>query len=138
VSATATETWVNVCPLVSLTADRGVAALLDGEQVALFLLRSGEVRAIGNRDPFSGAMVLSRGIVGSLGDAVTIASPIFKQRFDLRTGRCLDDDTVAVPTYPVRVEAGVVQVDTSRAVAARTAAARVVAARIEVSRARRR
>jgi nitrite reductase (NADH) small subunit len=62
--------------------------------------------AIGNRDPFSGASVLSRGIVGSRGDVVTVASPVYKQRFDLRTGRCLDDETVAVPVHGVRVVDG--------------------------------
>jgi nitrite reductase (NADH) small subunit len=109
VSPTSTETWVDVCPATALIAERGVAALLGSVQVALFLLRSGEVLAIGNHDPISGAMVLSRGIVGSLGETVTVASPIYKQRFDLRTGRCLDDDDVSVPTYPARIDDGVVQ-----------------------------
>jgi nitrite reductase (NADH) small subunit len=100
-----------VCELAALTPDRGVAALVDGTPVAVFRLSpDDEVVAIGNVDPFSGASVLSRGIVGSRGDVVTVASPVYKQRFDLHTGRCVDDETVAVPTYGVRVVDGWVEV----------------------------
>lgn len=101
------STWTRVCALEDLTPDRGVAALVDGRQVAVFRLSpDDEVVAIDNRDPFSGASVLSRGIVGSRREVVTVASPVYKQRFDLRTGRCLDDDAVAVPVRGVRVVDG--------------------------------
>ncbi|TAK70765.1 MAG: nitrite reductase small subunit NirD [Actinomycetota bacterium] len=95
--------WVPVCDLAALQPERGVAALLDGTQVAIFRLAAGTVAAIGNRDPFSGANVLSRGIVGTRGDADVVFSPMYKQAFDLSTGQCLDDPEVAVPSYPVRV-----------------------------------
>jgi nitrite reductase (NADH) small subunit len=68
------------------------------------------LHALDNRDPFSGAFVLSRGIVGTRGDVPTVASPIFKQAFDLRTGRCLSDPDVSVPTHLVRCVDGVVEV----------------------------
>lgn len=103
-------TWTAVCAVDALTPGRGVAALVDGEQVAVFLLGDGTVRAVGNHDPFSRANVLSRGIVGSKGGAVTVASPVYKQRFDLDTGRCLDDDTVAIPVYDARIVDGRVEV----------------------------
>ena len=106
-----TRHWMPVCKLADLQPERGVAALIDRTQVAIFRTRDGELYAIGNRDPFSGAYVLSRGIVGSRGDVPTVASPMHKQVFDLRTGRCLDDAEVAVPTYPVRVAGGVVEVE---------------------------
>ncbi|THA26563.1 hypothetical protein E4198_19470 [Streptomyces sp. RKND-216] len=32
-----------------------------------------------------------------------VASPLLKQRFDLATGRCLDDADVSVPVHPVRM-----------------------------------
>jgi len=96
------RTWVTVCRYDQLVPERGVAALVDGEQVALFRTFDGMLHAIGNRDPFSGAFVLSRGIVGSAGEAPTVASPVFKQVFDLRTGRCLSDSQVAVPVHEVR------------------------------------
>jgi nitrite reductase (NADH) small subunit len=103
-------TWVPVCQADQLRVDVGAAALVEGAQVALFRLDGQEIRAIGNLDPYSGANVLSRGIVGSRGDAVFVASPMFKQPFDLRTGECLDDPAVSVPTFEVRVVEGMVQV----------------------------
>lgn len=69
-----------------------------------------EVFALDNLDPFSGAMVLSRGIVGSRADQPTVASPMYKQVFDLRTGQCLDDPAVRVGSHQVRVRDGLVQV----------------------------
>ncbi|MFF3755287.1 nitrite reductase small subunit NirD [Streptomyces sp. NPDC002018] len=98
------EEWFTVCEVSALTPGRGVAALLpDGRQVAVFLDRSGRPYAIGNRDPYSGAQVLSRGLLGTHDGRPFVASPLLKQRFDLTTGRCLDDDGVAVLTYEVRV-----------------------------------
>ena len=98
------STWERVCPLDRLTPDRGAVALLQGTQVAIFRLSSGEVYALGNRDPFSGAQVLARGIVGDRGSVPKVASPVYKQSFCLRTGTCLDDPGVGVPSYPVRIE----------------------------------
>jgi nitrite reductase (NADH) small subunit len=108
-TATATR-WRQVCRYDLLQPERGVAALLDGEQVAIFRTHDGTVHAVGNIDPFSGAAVLSRGIVGDRGGVPTVASPVYKQVFGLRDGRCLDDHTVAVRCYRVRVADGVVEV----------------------------
>lgn len=106
--------WRRVCAYDRLQPERGVAALLDGEQVALFRTHDGTVYAIGNIDPFSGAAVLSRGIVGDRGGAPTVASPVYKQAFDLRDGRCLDDPTVAVAAYRVRLADGAVEIAPAR------------------------
>lgn len=106
--------WVAVCRLERLTPDRGVAALVDGEAVAVFRLSSGELYALGNVDPFSGASVLSRGIVGDVSGVPTVASPMYKQRFDLRTGSCLEEPSRAVAVYPVREDAGMVSVCAAR------------------------
>ena len=104
------STWVDVCDVEDLLPDRGAAALVGVHPVAVFRLSSGEVYAIGNRDPFSGANVLARGIVGSAGAVAKVASPMYKQSFDLRTGRCLSEPTVRVPSFPARVRAGRVEV----------------------------
>ncbi|MGH3475053.1 MAG: nitrite reductase small subunit NirD [Aeromicrobium sp.] len=102
-------TWTPVCDYASLVPDRGAAALIDGHQIALFrLLETGEVLAVDHRDPFSGANVIARGIVGSRGDAVTVASPVYKQVFDLRTGTCLDDESRALGVWKTRIVEGVV------------------------------
>ena len=99
-----------VCTVDAIPLEGGVAALVDGRAVAVFRTHDGAVHAIGNVDPFSNASVLSRGIVGSRGDVPVVSSPMYKQAFDLRTGRCLDDDSVRVPAYDVTVVDGVVHV----------------------------
>jgi len=99
-----------VCAFDALLPERGVAALLGDAQIALFRTHDDQVFALGNQDPYSGANVMSRGIVGSRGDVPTVASPMFKQVFDLRTGVCLDDPSVSLPVYPVTVRDGQVVV----------------------------
>jgi nitrite reductase (NADH) small subunit len=104
-------TWVDVCNFDELLPDRGVCALVGTEEVAVFRVSpDDEVFALADYDPFSQVCVLSRGIVGSKSGVPKVASPMYKQSFDLRTGRCLDDPAVAVPTYAVRVVDGRVQV----------------------------
>ncbi|MFG2118131.1 nitrite reductase small subunit NirD [Streptomyces sp. NPDC048710] len=95
--------WFTVCDLSRLLPGRGVAALLpDGRQVALFRDRDGRLYGIDNRDPFGGAAVLSRGLTGTHQGRPFVASPLLKQRFDLESGQCLDDESVRVAAYEVR------------------------------------
>ncbi|GIJ80115.1 nitrite reductase (NADH) small subunit [Micromonospora phaseoli] len=108
-STTTTLRWHTVCPLHRLDPDRGVAALVDGVQVALFRTVDG-LYAIDNRDPVGGAYVLSRGIVGSRAGVPTVASPLHKQVYDLRTGDCLDLPGISVPRHEVRCRDGMVEV----------------------------
>lgn len=105
-----------VCAVCDIPIEGGVAALVDGVAVAVFRTYDGSVHALGNVDPFSGASVLSRGIVGSRGDVPTVSSPMYKQAFDLRTGACLDDSSVSVPAYDVAVVDGVVLIGPVRRV----------------------
>ncbi|MEV0587793.1 nitrite reductase small subunit NirD [Nonomuraea sp. NPDC050310] len=109
-SPSATLTWTPVCRVADLLPERGACALVGGRQVALFRDHTGHLHALDNLDPFSGAHVLSRGIVGSRGGEPTVASPMHKQVFSLRTGACLDDPAVTVATYRVRARHGVVEV----------------------------
>jgi nitrite reductase (NADH) small subunit len=103
--------WVDVCALEDVLPGTGVAAMVAGEQVALLRSRDGQaLYAISNFDPFSKAFVLARGIVGDRGGVPKVASPIYKQNFDLLTGRCLDDAKVCLPIYPVRLRAGRVEI----------------------------
>ncbi len=95
--------WVDICPFDDLVPDRGACALVGDHQVAVFRLSAGDaLYALSNFDPFSDAFVLSRGIVGSRGDIPKVASPIYKQSFDLRSGQCLEDPSVAVSAFPIR------------------------------------
>ncbi|MFI1416539.1 nitrite reductase small subunit NirD [Streptomyces sp. NPDC020731] len=98
-----TDDWFTVCDLSALLPGRGVAALLpDGHQVAVFADRTGRLYALDNRDPFTGAAVLSRGLTGTHQGRPFVASPLLKQRFDLESGQCLDDETVRVTAYEVK------------------------------------
>ncbi|MFE4173609.1 nitrite reductase small subunit NirD [Streptomyces sp. NPDC056909] len=102
--------WVPVCGYAELTPGRGVALLVGGAQIALYRDRAGEVYAVDNRDPFSGAYVLSRGLLGNRGAVPVVLSPMYKQAFDLRTGVCLDEETApdgspaVLRVWPARVQ----------------------------------
>ena len=109
-TAPATAARLAVCRLEQLAVERGAVVVVDGRQVALFRLHDDTVRALSNRDPFSGAMVLARGIVGDRRGRAVVVSPVYKQAFDLESGRCLDDLAVGVPAYETTVTDGVVHV----------------------------
>lgn len=106
--------WSAVCRLEQIEVEGGVTALVDGAAVAIFRTHDGNVYAMSNYDPWAHASVLARGIVGTRGDVPVVASPMYKQVFDLRTGQCLDDAAVRVQTYDVRVEEGTVLVGPPR------------------------
>lgn len=98
---------VDICALDDILPHSGVAALVGDEQVAVFRVDTANtVLAISNHDPFSGANVLARGLVGSLQGKTVVAAPIYKQHFDLETGQCLEDATVTLKRWPVEVVDG--------------------------------
>lgn len=106
-----TQGWVEVCGVEDIIPNTGVCALVGKRQVAVVRVGEGEeIYAISNFDPFSKAFVISRGIVGDKGGIPKIASPIYKQNFDLRTGQCLDDPGVRIPVYAIRIRDGRVEV----------------------------
>jgi nitrite reductase (NADH) small subunit len=112
------EAWTSVCDEDDLVVGSGVCALLESkgmfEQVALFReTRDGPVYAIGNYDPLGGANVLSRGIIGSIGTRLVVASPLYKQHFCLESGQCIEDPAISVKAWAVRIEAGKVQLRTA-------------------------
>ena len=101
--------WVSICQDQDLLANTGLCALHDGEQVAIFKISLPEnntydqdIYAISNYDPIGKANVLSRGILGNIGEHLVVASPLYKQHFDLVTGECLEDSEQMVKTYEVR------------------------------------
>jgi nitrite reductase (NADH) small subunit len=102
--------WQDICALEDLVPGTGAAALLAGEQIALVRTRDDRLFAISNFDPFSRAFVLARGIVGDKNGAPKIASPIYKQSFNLETGECFDDPQVKLPVYSVRLLANRIEV----------------------------
>jgi NAD(P)H-dependent nitrite reductase small subunit len=115
--------WIDVCSVDDLQPNSGVCALLEGEQVAIFWMpvlsgaegpeSDAKVYAVGNYDPFGNANVLSRGLIGDIGGQPVVASPLYKQHYNLQTGVCLEDETVKIPVYAIRIDNGSVQVDLS-------------------------
>ena len=120
-----------ICKLNDIIPEGGVCALIEGKQVAVFRTKDDQLFAIDNFDPFSNANVLSRGLIGGTHiktelqdgsvkeqEVIYIAAPIYKQRFDLATGQCLDDDMVKLDCYDVSLEGDQVIVSLKDAIAA--------------------
>ena len=105
-----THRWTAVCAVDDILPDTGVCARVEGRHVAVFRVGADRLYAIDNVDPKSGASVLSRGLTGSLGERVVVASPLYKNHFDLATGECIETPEHSVRAHAVRVEAGQVQV----------------------------
>ncbi|WP_036536701.1 nitrite reductase small subunit NirD [Oceanobacter kriegii] len=100
----------NVCALTDIAPDTGVCALHEGEQVALFRIGNTEqVFAVSNYDPFGKANVMSRGLIGTKGDRYMVASPLYKQHYDLATGECFEDENIKLKTWTVQVKDGRVE-----------------------------
>lgn len=113
------DSFIRVCPIERIPVDRGAAALVDGHPVAIFRLSGvhGEPTewcAANHLDPGNGAPIMARGLVGSVGEPPivmpTVASPLDKLRYNLRTGFCLDDSDRRLDVYPVRIVDGWVEV----------------------------
>ena len=104
--------WTPICALDDIVPNTGVCALVDGDQVAVFRVGSTTqtVYAIGNYDPNAHAAVLSRGLIGNLGERIVVASPIYKQHFNLTTGECLEAPANSVHAYATKVENGTIWV----------------------------
>ncbi|HET7775099.1 MAG TPA: nitrite reductase small subunit NirD [Azospira sp.] len=95
--------WTPVCKVDDILPGTGVCALVQDRHIAVFRLGGGRFYAIDNIDPRSGASVLSRGLVGSLGERVVVASPLYKNHFDLSTGDCLEAPEHSVRAHPVQL-----------------------------------
>jgi len=103
--------WTDVCSADDLQEDSGICALVNNKQIAIFYMPVEEaVYAINNYDPFGKANVLSRGLIGDINGIPMVASPLYKQHFDLKTGICLEDQNVTVEVYAIRIEKGRVEV----------------------------
>ena len=97
--------WINICSVDDLVVDSGVAAKVNNAQIAIFYVPSqkGKVFAVSNWDPVAEANVIARGLVCDSEGQMYVASPIYKERYDLKTGQCLDDDR-RLKTWQVKLE----------------------------------
>lgn len=108
-----TSQWFDICELTDVLPNMGRCALFNSKQVAIFRVTNTkgveEFYALDNYCPFSNANTLSRGITGNLNGQTVITSPLYKQHFDLSTGICIEDESVKVNIYPVRLEGNTIQ-----------------------------
>ncbi|MDW6019209.1 nitrite reductase small subunit NirD [Vibrio plantisponsor] len=100
-----------ICQISDIIPGTGVCALVNGEQVAVFRPTDAEeVFAISNTDPFYQSNVLSRGLICQHKGELWVASPLKKQRFNLATGKCMEDERFSVKSYQARVTKGEVEI----------------------------
>ena len=103
--------WIDICGRDDLQPDSGICALVDNKQIAIFYMpEEHAVYAVNNYDPFGKANVLSRGLIGDINNIPMVSSPLYKQHFNLLTGECLEDESVCIEAYAVRIENGRVEV----------------------------
>ncbi|MBC7698914.1 nitrite reductase small subunit NirD [Aquabacterium sp.] len=103
---TDTLNWTAVCAADDILPNTGVCALVAGQHVAIFRVGQDQFFAIDNVDPKSNASVLSRGLVGNLGERTVVASPLYKNHFDLRNGECIESPELSVRAHEVRIDSG--------------------------------
>ncbi|WP_068716558.1 nitrite reductase small subunit NirD [Vibrio tritonius] len=95
--------WKTICKTSDIAPNSGVCAKVGDKQVAIFFSqRTNHFYAIGNYDPIGKANVLSRGIIGSIDDQLYVASPLYKQHWNLVTGACLEKPELSIATYEVQ------------------------------------
>ena len=102
--------WTKICDHKSLMNNSGICAKFDDQQVAIFYCkRSDNVYAVSNFDPVGKAQVMSRGIMGSTKGVTYVASPLYKERYDLATGICIDKPELSLTTFDVRISDNEIQ-----------------------------
>jgi nitrite reductase (NADH) small subunit len=113
------DNWNTICSASDLVPNMGICALVAGKQVAVFnCTRTGSLYAVSNYDPIGKANILSRGLIGSIEGKPYVASPLYKQHFNLETGECLEKPMHRIETFAVREQDGQIQVQAAEAVAA--------------------
>jgi nitrite reductase (NADH) small subunit len=105
-TAARTSHWTAICAADDILPNTGVCARVADRHVAVFRVGQAQFFAIDNVDPKSQASVLSRGLVGNLGERIVVASPLFKHHFDLRTGECIELPEHSVQAHEVRLAEG--------------------------------
>lgn len=103
--------WKAICQRKDLIENAGVAAMVNGRQVAIFYVPSAEppVYALDHWCPAAEANVLAHGIVGDINGELVVASPLYKEHFSLLSGQCLEKP-LQVQTWAVVLHDDVVSV----------------------------
>ena len=109
------DRWEAVCTLSDLPPGAVMAARVGHRCVAVaHVVVNGKdlLFAVGNIDPLSHTLVIARGSVTEHNGIPIIRSPINQYAYDLRSGICLNDPRLMIPTYQVRGTMGLIEVCT--------------------------
>lgn len=96
-------TWVKVGRLADIPALGARVVHAAGGDIAVFRTATDDVYALADHCPHRGGP-LSQGIVFG----TRVACPLHDRVIDLKTGNAIAPDTGCTPSYPVRVEDGIV------------------------------
>ena len=95
-----------VGPLSDLTVGEGRAYVVEGNQVAVFRMSDGTVRALGAVCPHRGGP-----IADGQTDSTKVMCPLHQYTFSFDDGRCANsDDIEALPHYRAEVRDGMIHV----------------------------
>ncbi|WP_213572282.1 Rieske 2Fe-2S domain-containing protein [Rhodococcus sp. USK13] len=89
-------------PVHDLTPGEGRTYVVQGRQVAVFLLSDGTVRAMDAVCPHKGGPLAD----GQIDDAVVMC-PLHQYAFSFDTGACTSEGVESVRTYPASVRGGI-------------------------------
>ena len=104
------EGWTHVCPLDDLAEGSGTCARAGGQQVAVFRLPGGGVRAVQNLCPHKGVPVLFQGLVGDRAGEPKVSCSLHKRSYSLDDGRNLSGEGGRLRTFPAVVRDGAIWV----------------------------
>ncbi len=105
------KTWFKAAPVTAFPVNGGACIRYKHHQVAVFnFSRRNEWYACQNLCPHKKQMVLSRGLIGSLGNEPKVACPFHKRTFSLRSGECLNATEENISVFPVKVQDGYVYI----------------------------
>jgi len=105
------KVWFKAARASDFPENGGACVRYKDMQVAVFnFSRRKEWYACQNLCPHKMQMVLSRGMIGSLGEEPKVACPFHKRTFSLRSGECLNAEECSISVFPVRVEDGFVYI----------------------------
>lgn len=105
-----TAIWTDVCDARELIKGSGVAVRMGEAAVAVFLDPGGELHALAHEDPASSAEVIAWGILGELDGEWYVSSPLYKQKYRLRDGACIEGDAPDLEHWPARISEGRVEI----------------------------
>jgi NAD(P)H-dependent nitrite reductase small subunit len=99
------KSWIDVGQVSDFLPNIGTPILYGDTQLAIFNnAHRGEWYATQNMCPHKQAFVLSQGIVGEKNGAPKVACPLHKKQFALDTGEGIEDESLNILTFPIKVE----------------------------------